>query len=305
MKLPSLPTRTATVLAAFLWAVPATLPADDGDTGNALAGQALYLRRCSACHGASGAGDGPIHDGFAAPPRDLRSGFLDRYATPELVDRLLVGSRLAIEFDPDATRRRHGETEAIASYLESLPTADWDRVDRGWDLWLQRCEGCHGAYGAPPPHLPSGVGLVRDLGSAAFQASVSDTELRTAVRHGRKGMPALIPQVEPGESLDLVRFVRHLSPGFAVYQQSCVQCHGERGRGVGSFAESLALPTTVFDEEYFQRIDRDDLRVKIWHMLDERRPRMPHFGEQLSREEAQAIVVYLQSRRALPAAAPP
>lgn len=293
-------TLAAAAFAVLLALVPAAAPADD-----ALAGQALFLRRCAACHGPDGAGDGPARAWLESPPRDLRTGFLDRYATPELVERLRSGARLAIEFDPEAIRQRSADTEALVAYLGSLPRTDWARVDRGSFVYLQRCESCHGVWGAPPAALPAGVAPIRDLASSAFQKSHSDSELLTAVRHGRKGMPALVPRIEEAEALDLVRFVRQLSPGYVIWQQTCVNCHGERGNGVGSFVESMQLPSVTLDAAWFARTDPDDLRLHIWHMLDDHRPRMPHFGEQLGEEEARRIILYLQSRPALPAAATP
>jgi mono/diheme cytochrome c family protein len=36
------------------------------------AGETLYLANCSACHGSTGAGDGPAAAGMSPPPADLR-----------------------------------------------------------------------------------------------------------------------------------------------------------------------------------------------------------------------------------------
>ena len=60
-------------------------------------------------------------------------------------------------------------------------------------MYADRCEACHGAYGAPTNDpTPSGK-TPRDLASPAFQQSTSDAELKQAVRHGHHYMPALVP----------------------------------------------------------------------------------------------------------------
>jgi len=265
-------------------------------------GQALFVRNCASCHGVSGAGDGPNSSSLAAAPRDLRSEFLNRYSDTELIDRVLAGSNLRIEFDADAVRQRSGETEAIVSHITRLPKLDWVRFDRGWEIYATRCESCHGLYGKPPLASPPGVGHVRDLGASDYQAAVSDTELLTTARHGRHGMPALVPQITHSEAVSLTSFLRALSPGFAIYSQTCAQCHGDRGHGVGTLVEQVPLPTIVFDANYFARVDRDDLRNRIWHMLAEHRPQMPHFRDSLTRDDAAAVIRYLKSAQSPPAA---
>lgn len=281
-------------------AAATTSPAVEPSPDEMLAGQALFLKKCAGCHGADGAGDGAARDWLAAPPRDLRTGFLDRYSTPELIDRVLLGAPLQIELDPEAMRQRARQTEVVVDYLEELPRVDWRSVDRGAELYLHRCESCHGPWGTPPTAGTEGADSIPDLGSAHFQAGTSDTELETTVRHGRHGMPALVPQIEADDALDLVRFLRHLSPGFTIYDQTCAQCHGDHGQGVGSLAETDALPTVTFDAAYFARADPEDLRVMTWHMLGEHQPHMPHFRSRLSPDEARRIVSYLQSRTSLP-----
>ncbi len=42
------------------------------ETGEARSGKAVYLENCAACHGPTGAGDGPAAGGLAQSPPDLR-----------------------------------------------------------------------------------------------------------------------------------------------------------------------------------------------------------------------------------------
>jgi mono/diheme cytochrome c family protein len=107
-------------------------------------------------------------------------------------------------------------------------------------------------------------------------------------------MPGLTPRLSEAQAHDVAAFVRLLSPGYVVYSQYCAQCHGNRGIGVGSFAESFPAPTVVFDRAYFAHHDADQLRVAVWHMLQQHQPAMPHFRGALSEAEAAAIVRYLR-----------
>jgi mono/diheme cytochrome c family protein len=266
----------------------------------AVDGRRTYLRECAPCHGPDGRGDGPNAALFAIRPRDLREGFLLKYSTDDLTRRVLDGRSLTLAVDLPALRRRAAEVEAIAAHLRRIPGADWDRIDAGWGIFLDRCAECHGPFGTPLGEPASGVRTPRSLGDAAFQASISDRGLIEAVRHGRRGMPALTPRLDETEAADVTAFVRLLSPGFETYTQYCAACHGDRGVGAGSFAEAIPAPTVIFDQAYFRRRDPEDVRAAIWHMLDLHQPMMPHFSGVLSEDEARAIVAYLRSREPAP-----
>jgi mono/diheme cytochrome c family protein len=260
----------------------------------AVDGRALYERHCESCHGVSGRGDGPDAEIFVTRPRDLRSGFLVRYPTDDLVRRVRSGVPLQLALDLPSLRARAGEVEAIAAHLQRLPSVDWRKVEEGEAVYVDRCELCHGRAGVPGPTVPPGARAPRDLSDLAYQRSLTDVEIKIVIRHGRKGMPALEPPVAEGEVAPLVAFVRLLSPGYTLYERYCAACHGEDGHGAGSFAEETQRPTVVFDRAYFKRRDPEQVRSAIWHMLDTKRPAMPHFRSTLTDVEAAAIVTYLR-----------
>lgn len=77
--------------------------------------------------------------------------------------------------------------------------------------------------------------------------------------------------------------------GQALYQQSCWQCHGERGLGDGPAAAAIvggvpSLEGRVAEEAF------DEL-VKL---VVEGRGRMPAFGEDIDKHNARRILVYLR-----------
>jgi mono/diheme cytochrome c family protein len=257
-------------------------------------GRRLYREYCSSCHGVSGKGNGEDAAIFAAPPRNLREGFLTKYSTEELVRRVREGRPLELALDLPALRARAVEVEALAAYMRRLPGIDWELAAAGEDKYAERCAACHGPSGRPGPTLPAGVRRPRDLSDPKYQSSVSDAELRRAVQHGREGMPALTPRVSDAEAGELTAYVRLFSPGFDLYSTYCAACHGDDGRGNGNLAEQIRRPVVVFDREYFQHMDPEKLRAHIWHMVRDEKPMMPHFRVLLTEAQARAIVEYLQ-----------
>ncbi len=277
-------------LLLHVWAVPtgATPPPE---------GAVLYGRHCARCHGPSGRGDGPDAELFASRPRDLRYGIMARYSTDDLVRRIRSGAPLQLGLDLPALKARATEVEALAAHLHRLPTVDWRRVELGQEVYVDRCEVCHGAAGQPGPTLPHGARAARDLADPSFQRAITDDQLAHVVRHRQHGMPPLEPPVAANEIPALVGFVRLLSPGFALYDRYCAACHGDDGRGAGDFASDLPRPTVVFDADYFRRRDPEQVRTAIWHMLADQRPAMPHLRSTLTEADARAIVQYLKNAK--------
>ena len=263
----------------------AAAPAPDGTL--------LYLRQCASCHGLAGRGDGPDASLFLPRPRNLRDGFLDGPDTPELLRRILDGARRPLALDPGALRARLTDTEAIVSHLQAIPDVNWRLVERGQDLYLSRCESCHGPFGRPPSALPT-TATPPDLSASGFQRNVPDDELVRAVRHGRPGMTAIPTLRSEADASALVAFVRILSPGFELYSRHCATCHGDDGHPQREFVEARQRPTVVFDRQFLARRDPLQLRAAVSHMLEQREPGMPHFRTTLSEPEARAILRYLR-----------
>lgn len=264
-----------------------TLPAESG--------QAAYQRYCEHCHGPEGRGDGVDAARFARTPRNLREQFFRTYAVEDLVERILNGQKLPLALDPAKYGELQAKTDEILEHLRRLARARWPSVERGWALYATRCVDCHGNFGEPPSSLPQGVKRPRNLADPSWQRGISDAELLLAIRHGRAGMPALVPQIRDDEARSLLAFVRLLSPGFAWYQRVCAVCHGDDGRGVrGTPGEVERLPRVAFDRGYFQKRSQAEIRAAILHMLREHEPAMPHFAPVLDRGTVRAIVEYLR-----------
>jgi mono/diheme cytochrome c family protein len=256
-------------------------------------GEGLYRTYCGSCHGETGRGDGPEAAMFRPAARNLRTGLLERYPAADLVRTVREGAPLALALDPEALRTRANEVEAIVAHLRRLPEVDWDAADRGREIFVERCVACHGPFGVPGSRRPPGVKPPRNLADPVFQRGIDDRDLTTVVRHGRKGMPAIPRLGSDADVRALVAYVRLLSPGYTTYAIYCTSCHGEQGRGE-DIVDPGRAPRVRFDRAFLAARDPEQLRVKIWHMLAEQRPAMPHFRRVLSEEQVAAIIGYLE-----------
>lgn len=236
-------------------------------------GRRLYRQECAPCHGRSGEGDGPDASSVAPPPTNVRSTLRAGHDTAALVARVLDGRRLALTIDRAALQRRADDVEAVVAHLERLSRVDWSVADRGEELWIDRCESCHGRFGGA---------------RGSFGKSI---------RHERAGLPAIPPLASASDEKALLAFVGLLGPGFEIYERYCAACHGGDGRGAGGDVKASGLepPAVVFDRPYFTTHDGEYVRTKAWHMLSEHQPRMPHFRGRLTEPQARAIVDYLRS----------
>lgn len=264
-------------------------------------GKELYGAYCASCHGADGRGDGPEAEAFMPPPRNLHDDALSRESVEALVERIRHGRPLLRARDLEALRGRSDDTELLVAHLRRLPRLNWRLLDRGQEIYVDRCEICHGPFGRAPAALPSGVTKPpRDLSDVGYQRSTSDAELVDEVRHGHAAMPAIAGFDVTANRDALVAYLRLLSPGYERYSRFCAGCHGDDGRGPGVDWASVKRPTVVFDERYLAAKDPELLRKAIWHMLEDAAPQMPHMSRVLAPSRVRAIIAYLRSTPAAP-----
>jgi mono/diheme cytochrome c family protein len=237
------------VLAVLLLSTAATVAAEGHPVSRSTDGARLYRGQCAPCHGRSGGGDGADASSFAPPPTDLRATFRAGHDTAALVARVLDGRRLALTLDREALRRRVDDVEAVVAHLERLSRTDWSVAGRGEELWIERCETCHGQFARALP--------------------TSADDLRRGVRHRRAGLPVIPPLASEADEKALLAFVGLLGPGVETYERYCASCHGEDGRGAGSDVSTTGLepPGVIFDRSYFAAHDGDYLRTKAWRIF--------------------------------------
>lgn len=287
-------------LALFLGLVASTPPAAAATVDD---GRSLYLQNCASCHGDDARGGGPDSDLFPAPPRDLLAGFLSKYDDETLLRRIREGRSLPLYLDDDAMRAHSRQVDALVGYLKRLPGIDWNVVEPGWAAYVDHCEVCHGPTGDGPGEIETDKPPA-DLSSLDIRERIRGAALVDAVRHRRDGMPVLDPPVSEAEGRLIAAFVDLFSPGFSVYSRFCANCHADDGRGAGTLGEVpgdiLPLPAFAFDNAWFADHSDDELRSRIWHMLETNKPSMPHFRVILTGDETRAILRYLRTLASAP-----
>lgn len=114
------------------------------------AGARRFEAHCTPCHGASGAGDGPLAAGLSPRPPDWTAGDALQTRSPATlyvaIRRGVLGSsmkRFDHLFDEPSTWD-------LAFHVWRLPVGE-ATLHRGADLYARRCAACHGPAGIPPP----------------------------------------------------------------------------------------------------------------------------------------------------------
>ena len=87
-----------------------------------------------------------------------------------------------------------------------------------------------------------------------------------------------------------------LAAGKKLFLQKCQRCHGPEGKGDGEDADTDHLDHMDLTNPKNASANPDGVVFyKVWHGRQE--PRMPAFEDQLTKEQAWAIVAYAQTLR--------
>ena len=102
----------------------------------------------------------------------------------------------------------------------------------------------------------------------------------------------LIPAGGKDEKSPVTSPVAAASRGKALFLSNCARCHGPEGKGDGPDSDHAAdLTDDLRDELNTEGV----LFYKVWNGRSS--PRMPNFEDQLSKEQAWAVVAYVQTLR--------
>ncbi len=87
-----------------------------------------------------------------------------------------------------------------------------------------------------------------------------------------------------------------LATGKAVFKDKCQRCHGPAGKGDGEDADPDAMGD--MDMTVAKRADRNPDGVVFYKVMNGRRkPKMPVFKEELTKDQVWAVVAYVQTLR--------
>lgn len=87
------------------------------DYGRMTIGEAHYVGHCAACHGRTGAGDGPLAQGMTPPPTNFRTATPATLPDNTIEQAILAGKGPMRSF---ATIFRSEDIREIVSYMRSL-----------------------------------------------------------------------------------------------------------------------------------------------------------------------------------------
>ena len=83
--------------------------------------------------------------------------------------------------------------------------------------------------------------------------------------------------------------------GKGLYKSKCQRCHGVAGKGDGPEADPDHMPSDLTDGSRAARNPDGVLFYKMWN--GRRKPKMPAFSTDLSREDVWTLVHYLKTLR--------
>ena len=204
-----------------------------------------------------------------------------------------LATRQAVEQKPQATQQRPApETQATKEEERSTPETPPD-LSQGEQLYLENCEPCHGSAGLGEGSMSANLDVRPPLlGDPEFASSVLPSDWYLTVTQGRmeRFMPPFVNLTDT-QRWDVVAYALSLSvssdqleQGAVVYQETCIDCHGERG-------EALAPAVNLRGAALFTNTSLDD----YYAVITQGKGSMPALEGALSESERFAAAAYVRT----------
>ena len=186
-----------------------TLPTHSLDVAE---GEKLFKTSCASCHGTLGMGDGPAGVNLSPRPPAVGSATEMRASSPAMMFRKISVGVTGTAMPSFGSQLTADQRWNIVAYLGALQHPS-QQVAEGEGLYVQGCISCHGVTGLGDGTVARTLTrLPPEVGSFAWQAERSDSELVAEVRFGKLGTPMPPAQLTPAQLQSVVAYVRSL-PG--------------------------------------------------------------------------------------------
>jgi mono/diheme cytochrome c family protein len=297
-------------------------------TGDAAAGEKVYLSSCWTCHGLAGDGKGPAAAGMKPPPTDFtQAAALKEKSSGEIYDAILKGKPASAMYPQPLEPQ---SVVNVAAYLRTLardPAQERKLLDgltrgdreAGRVLYNARCWTCHGPTGrGNGPASPALKPPPADFTDPDQVTARTGARLYRAITSGVPGT-AMAPQsLSEREKFDLIAYLRSLvryadqkgdvageaeegaaDHGKEIYEKRCWSCHGMKGEGDGPAATAMIpAPTRFADYEKMKNRPAADWFSAIQDGV----PGTAMYAQRLTEKEAWDLIAYLRTlgRRGAP-----
>jgi high-affinity iron transporter len=175
-------------------------------------GGRIYASTCASCHGARGMGDGAAAKGMNPAPPAIGSATLMNTVAPALMyQKVSVGVK-GTAMPAFAEKLSPVDRWNVIAYLTEMRHRGVD-VAHGEGLYGQNCANCHGMTGDGDGALARALSkLPPAVGTFAWQAQRSDSEMAVVIRQGVAGspMPAM-RTLSASEEQEIVAYLRSIA----------------------------------------------------------------------------------------------
>lgn len=197
-------------------------------TGPGIQPEVLYHNYCSVCHGDRGDGNSRASSSFNPPPKDLTKIDLPRDYMIAIVREGKAGTAMA----GWGTQLSEKEIVAVVDYVRTtfMRIATDPVIQRGKQVYLERCATCHGDRGQGALYAESGMTRPpRDFSSPQARAELTRERMIEAVTNGRSGT-AMISYRSQLPKKDIEAVVSYINAALMVPQSqiSGTMAHGGR-----------------------------------------------------------------------------
>ncbi len=251
------------------------------------AGDSLFNRYCSQCHGQMI----PSAENVEQAKQIISSG--GAHETMPVWGDILTEEQL----------------DALVTY--TLASAAGTPLELGQNLYAQNCASCHGDFGEGGPNPARRDDVIAPISSSEYLRTRDDTTLRAIITEGQPnfGMSpfgsAYGGPLEEDEIDSIVAYMRsweqnppvELPPevapgpsaisGAEIYASVCAQCHGSEGEGL--------IGPSLRDEKFQSQNSDEDIFTTI--NLGHEATSMIAWGGILTSDQIQELVTYIRSLR--------